>query len=83
MRLIDADDLISDLRHRCSNEVFYKQVKECLVDCAQQWMRYLLNTDDGNFMMMEAEHAICAELDNYIYGISITGKISVDTVAQI
>lgn len=34
MRLIDADQLILDLRHRCSNETFYKQVKECLIDCA-------------------------------------------------
>lgn len=34
MRLIDADELVSDLRNRCSNDVFYKQVKECLIDCA-------------------------------------------------
>lgn len=34
MRLIDADALIVDLQHRCSNETFYKQVKESLIDCA-------------------------------------------------
>ena len=33
-RLIDADELLVDLRHRCSNETFYKQVKESLIDCA-------------------------------------------------
>lgn len=33
-RLIDADELIVDLQHRCSNETFYKQVKESLIDCA-------------------------------------------------
>lgn len=34
MRLIDADEMILDLQHRCSNETFYKQVKESLIDCA-------------------------------------------------
>ncbi len=33
-RLIDADALIVDLQHRCSNKTFYKQVKESLIDCA-------------------------------------------------
>lgn len=33
-RLVDADEMIVDLQRRCSNETFYKQVKEGLIDCA-------------------------------------------------
>ena len=34
MRLIDADEMILDLQNKYSNETFYKQVKENLIDCA-------------------------------------------------